>query len=144
MEKKDIATRQIKASARLYIKGDYVSSITLSGAAEEILGKISKKINDFNQLENELKYLKDIFHYFSGLSTENKILTPNDKELIKRINGAKNELKHNDSGENEFVNYDFEFEAAMLFIKAVKNYYDCYNKFPDDKKVMRLFDNLTL
>ena len=144
MEKKDIAIRQIKASARLYIKGDYVCSITLSGAAEEILGEISKKRNGINQFDDELNYLENIFKYFSSISIQNKILVPNHKELIKRINGAKNELKHNDGGENKFVNYDFEFEAAMLFIKAVKNYYDCYNEFPNDKKVVKLFYHLTL
>lgn len=145
MEKKDIAIRQIKASARLYIKGDYVCSITLSGAAEEILGKIAKKLNSYNQLENELIYLKKIYKYFSGLLPEKvKAKIPSDKELIKKINGVKNELKHNENGENDLVKADFEFEAAMLFIKAVKNYFDCYNEFPKDKTIKKLFDNLTL
>ena len=144
MEKKDIAVRQIKASARLYLKGDFVCSITLAGASEEILGEISKKRNGVNQFDDELSYLKNIFKYFPSTSTQKKILVPSNKELIKRINGAKNELKHNDGGENKFVNFDFEFEAAMLFIKAVKNYYDCYDEFPNDKMVVKLFDHLTL
>ncbi|MBK8552089.1 MAG: hypothetical protein IPL53_13925, partial [Ignavibacteria bacterium] len=64
--KKDIAIKQIKAAARHYIKGDYICSITLSGAAEEILGRIAKKRTKTNQLEGEVIYLRDIYDYLSA------------------------------------------------------------------------------
>ena len=137
MEKRDIAIKQIKASARHYNKQDYVCSITLSGAAEEILGRIAKKRNNTNHLEGEVIYLRSVYDYFSGQK-------PSDKELIQKINKVKNELKHNDSGDNLWVDADFENEAALLFVKAVKNYFDCYKEFPNDRVVKNLFEHLTL
>jgi hypothetical protein len=137
MEKRDIAIKQIKAAARHYNKQDYVCSITLSGAAEEILGRIAKKRTNTNQLEGEVVFLRSIYDYFSGQK-------PPDKELIQKINKVKNELKHNDSGVNLWVDADFENEAALLFLKAVKNYFDCYKEFPNDRIVKNLFQHLTL
>lgn len=137
MEKKDIAIRQIKAAARHYNKHDYVCSITLSGAAEEILGRIAKMRTNSNQLEEEVIYLRSINDYLSGQ-------VPSDKELIKKINKIKNELKHNESGDNQWVQGDFENEAALLFVKAMKNYFNCYNEIINDRVVKNLFDHLTL
>jgi hypothetical protein len=43
MEKKDIALKQLRAGSKHSNSGDYVCSITLCGAAEEIPGKIANK-----------------------------------------------------------------------------------------------------
>ena len=137
MEKKDIALNQLRAAAKLYKSKDYISSITLSGAAEEILGRIAKKRINSNQLERDIEYLKSIYNYFSGQK-------PSNKTLKENINKVKNELKHNDSGKNEWVQADFENEAAMLFVKGVKNYYDSYEEFPKDRTIRSLFEHLTL
>ncbi len=137
MEKRDIAIKQIKAAARHYNKSDYICSITLSCAAEEILGQIAKKRTKTNLLEGDVIYLRSVYTIFRDKS-------PSDKELIQKINKVKNELKHNDSGDNEWVDADFENEAALLFVKAVKNYFNCYKEFPNDRIVKNLFEHLTL
>jgi alpha-amylase/alpha-mannosidase (GH57 family) len=137
MEKKDIALQQLIDSANLYQKGRYCSALTLAGAAEEILGKIAKKRTGKNQIEDEIEYLKSIYQCF------NKPV-PTKRELINRINNAKNELKHNDVGENLWVDSDFENECVLLFVKAVKNYFDAYKEMPKSKIVMRLFEHLCL
>lgn len=137
MEKRDISVKQIKAAARHYNKGDYICCITLSGAAEEILGKIATKRTQINHFKNDIEFEKSIYEFFTGK-------TFSDKEIIKRLNRIKNELKHNDSGQNEWVEGDFENEAARLFVKAVKNYFDCYKEFPNDRIVKSLFEHLTL
>ncbi|MBU1183319.1 MAG: hypothetical protein KKF00_14395 [Proteobacteria bacterium] len=137
MEKKGIALQQLIDSAKLYQKGRYCSALTLAGAAEEILGKIAKKRTGKNQLEDEIEYLKSIYRYFNKPS-------PSNKELIKRINKTKNEMKHNDKGEDLWVESDFENECVLLFVKAVKNYFDAYNEMPKNKTVMNLFEHLTL
>lgn len=69
---------------------------------------------------------------------------PEDNVIKGRINKVKNEIKHNDSGENLWVNSDFENEAVLLFVKAVKNFINAYNEPPKDKIIMSLFDFLTL
>ncbi len=137
MEKRDIAIKQLKAAARHYNRGDYICSITLAGAAEEILGHIAKKRTRTNQLEVEIDYLGSIYEYFSGQKLSKK-------ELIQKINNVKNQLKHNDSGDNEWVDGDFENEAALIFVKAMKNYFGCYNEFPSDKVARNLFKEITL
>lgn len=137
MEKKDIALKQLRAAARHYNNCEYVCSITLSGAAEEILGKIAEKRTKSNMLKGEIEYLRGIYHFFSWGN-------PTDAELAGKINKVKNELKHNHSGINEWVEADFEHEAAMLFCKAVKNYFEAYDELPNDRIINRLFDRLTL
>jgi len=137
MEKRDIALKQLRASAKLYHSGDYISSITLAGAAEEILGSISKIRTNINELKKEVDYLKTVYDYFSSQK-------PNDKNLISKINRVKNELKHNDSGVNNWVEADFENEAVLLFVKAVKNYFSAYDEMPKDKIIRNLFNHLTL
>lgn len=137
MEKKDIAVIQLRTAAKLYKQGNYICSITLSGAAEEILGKIVKKRKGNNQLESNVEYLKSGYEYFNG-----KI--PSNKELIEKFNRVKNNLKHNDNGENEWVEANFENEAVLIFVRAVKNYYDSYNQFPKDRIINNLFEDLTL
>ena len=82
MEKKDIALQQLIDSAKLYEKGRYVSALTLSGASEEILGKIAKKRIGSNQLEHEIEYTKSIYKYFNRPC-------PSNKDLIRQINKKK-------------------------------------------------------
>jgi len=137
MEKKEIAFKQIKAAAKHYNSGDYICCITLSGAAEEILGKIVKKRRGFNQLDNDVTYAQNIYQYFSKQ-------IPTKKEIIQNINKTKNELKHNDAGENLWIEADFENEASSLFVKAVKNYFDSFGELPKNRTIIKLFDFFTL
>ncbi len=137
MEKKDIALKQLRSAAKLYKSRDYISTITLAGAAEEILGQIAKKRTKTNEMEKEAKYSKNIYSYFAQP-------IPPDKVIVAQINKIKNELKHNDSGENSWIESDFENEANLLFVRAVKNYFNAYNEMPKDKIITSLFDYLTL
>lgn len=136
ISKKEIALIQIKSAARHYNKQNYVSCITLAGA-EEILGKIAKKRNGFNQLENDIKYTQSIFHFLS-----NDI--PKTKSIIDNRNVIKNELKHNDIGENLIIEADLENEATSFFVAAMKNYFDAFEEWPDDRISIDLFEFLTL
>jgi hypothetical protein len=42
ISKIDIALIQLRTAVQLYNKGNYISSLTLAGASEEILGQIVK------------------------------------------------------------------------------------------------------
>jgi hypothetical protein len=137
MEKKDIALQQLIDAAKLYNKGRYVSAITLAGASEEILGKISKKRVGSNQLKYEIEYIKSIYKHFNRPC-------PSNSDLIEQINKTKNEVKHNDVGENLWVEADFENEFVIIFMRAVKNYFNVYNEIPKDKTTMNLFEHLAL
>ena len=114
-----------------------MSALTLAGASEEILGKISKKRIGSNQLEHEIIYIKSIHKFFNRSC-------PSNKDLIKQINKTKNEVKHNDVGENLWVEADFENEFVIIFMRAVKNYFDAYKEMPKNKTIMNLFGHLAL
>jgi hypothetical protein len=52
-------------------------------------------------------------------------------------------LKHNDSGKNEIIEADFENEAVLFFVRAVKNYYGAFDCMPKNKSIVTLFTELT-
>ncbi len=61
---------------------------------------------ELKQLEAEVIYLRGVYDYFTGQK-------PSDKEFIQQINMVKNELKHNESGDNLWFDADFENEAYL-------------------------------
>lgn len=134
--KQNLALTQLGSAAELYMAGDFISSITLSAAAEEILGKIMKKNKGTNWLKGEVLFLGSVYEYCGKQA-------PSEKMLINIINKIKNNLKHNDAGENDVISDDFENEAALLFVRAVKNYYGAFDQMPKDASIINLFDELT-
>jgi len=127
-EKKDIALVQLRTSVQLFNKSDFICSATLAGAAEEILGKIAKKRSGTNALEGDE-------YYFKQLAEMHGKPPPNRKQVIEKFNRFKNQLKHNDSGENEYISADYEFEAQDLIDRAIRNYLLAYGEFPKDRVV---------
>lgn len=49
LTKLEVAVRQLDMALRLFLEGDYLSSLTLAGAAEEILGGTSINPVQFSQ-----------------------------------------------------------------------------------------------
>lgn len=138
MELKDIALAQLRAAAQMYNEENYVCAITLAGASEEIFGQMAKKRRGRNQLDLEVAMHKSVFQLYNRPQ-------PSDKEAKAWINRLKNTLKHNDAGENPWVDpMFFEDEAASLIIRAAKNYFNSYGELPRDRIVKRLFIHLTL
>ncbi|MBK8384257.1 MAG: hypothetical protein IPL11_00655 [Candidatus Accumulibacter sp.] len=43
LTKAEVAVRQLDQAIRLFLEGDLLSSLTLAGAAEEILGKLCER-----------------------------------------------------------------------------------------------------
>jgi hypothetical protein len=137
MKKREIALTQLRAAIKCYVNEDYVSMLTLAAAAEEILGKIAKKRKGDNALESELDFTREIYAFV-------KVVPPDNKALINRINRVKNEVKHNDEGEDGWVTADFRYEAENYFLKAIKNYYHAYDEMPTDREICQAFDFITL
>ena len=50
-------------------------------------------------------------------------------------NRIRNELKHNDRGDNEWVRADFEFEARDLIDRAIRNHWLAYDAPPHDRVI---------
>jgi hypothetical protein len=93
ISKLDAALRQLDVAIRLFFEGDYVSSLTLAGAAEEILGKLSERAG--------LSVSIDILTNHHRKDTDPALSNEKSKEVISGVaNRGRNQAKHaNDPNE---------------------------------------------
>ncbi|HTD04360.1 hypothetical protein, partial [Undibacterium sp.] len=94
--KLNVATIQLNAAIQLFLNGDYLSSLTLSGAAEEILGKLSERVGKPVAVDHIADFhLKD---------TDTSLSDKKRKDVILGIlNRGRNQAKHaNDPAETHF------------------------------------------
>ncbi len=83
----DIAEHQLLAALRLWSEGDYLSALTLAGAAEEILGKRLRKLGR----EPSFDQLKDLI---VALAKQEGDDDPNTDRLVgSLLNDTRNALK---------------------------------------------------
>jgi len=128
MEKRDIALAEIRRAIQLFRKADYVCAATLAGAAEEILGRIAKKRAGHNALDGHGAFAAGMAEWFN-------VPAPDRAKVQAVMNRVRNECKHNDSGDNEWVEADFEYEAQELIDRALRNWLFAYGSFPKDRIV---------
>lgn len=97
LSKLQVASHQLGVAIRLFLEGDYLSSLTLAGAAEEILGKLSEKaglpvaikeITEFHKADidpaipdnKHQKTIPDILN--NARNAAKHILNPDDTEFV--------------------------------------------------------------
>ncbi len=109
-----IAEHQLLVALRLWSEKDYLSALTLAGAAEEILGKRLQRLGrepSFNQLKNEIVTLVE-----QAGDTD-----PETEKLVADLlNQTRNELKHY-SGDDS-LSFDLRSDAAEMLERAIFNY----------------------
>ena len=110
LHKAEIARRQIEVASELFFAdGDFLAVVTLSGAAEEILGKLLQRNGEAAMIDRLVELDKEL----TGGRSFNI--------LNEEINGIRNALKHaNDPAEDE-IEVDASAAIAMLS-RAVVNY----------------------
>jgi len=128
MEKKDIALAQLRRAIQLFEENDFICATTLAGAAEEILGKLAMQRFGTNALDQDVCFWEGMADYFGKPA-------PEKKKIIDVLNRTRNELKHNDSGENLYVKADLELEAQSLIDRAISNYLLAYSQAPKDEVI---------
>lgn len=134
----DIAVKQLRSSIQLYNKRDFISSITLAGAAEEILGKIASEITKRNALTDEKEFLDQIAELYNKPK-------PDLKKIIKHRNKVKNYLKHYDLYTDQTLEKtDYKSAAEDLIIGAINNYKIIFNKEPIDRVIKNFWDRISL
>lgn len=111
----DIAEHQLLTALKLWREGDYLSALTLAGAAEEILGKRLKKLgreSSFEQIKKEIV----------GLARDQGETDVKTEKLVADLlNQSRNELKHY-SGD-EVLSFELRQDAAEMLERALANYY---------------------
>ncbi|MEP1444905.1 MAG: hypothetical protein ABJK37_02155 [Paraglaciecola sp.] len=128
MKKVHIAIHQLEKAIALFLdEQDYICTITLAGAAEEILGKHAKykgKIpaNDYFPKGLREKYGLDL----------------SDKEIRDgHLNYARNSIKHFRKLEEPEVNVNWEGQAVVMLIRACINYILAFES--SSKPISKLF-----
>jgi len=109
-----IAEHQLLAALRLWREEDFLSALTLAGAAEEILGKRLRKLGrepSFDQLRGIIVALA---------RSEGETDPDLEKIVGDLLNSTKNELKHY-SGD-EALTFDLRADCHEILERAVANY----------------------
>ena len=115
----EIAKRQLNRAILLFFdEKDYVSSLTLAGAAEEILGKIlNHEMSSSHSLDEVINGALKLNNVPIGGHEEKKA----KKEIANIANYFKNRLKHyNAEGE---LTFSVDFYAAQIIDRAIENYF---------------------
>jgi hypothetical protein len=96
ISKLDVGVHQLSVAIRLFLDGDYLASLTLAGAAEEILGRLCERTSKPVAVDFIVDYhLKDTDPALSDKKRR--------KILRDLLNGPRNAAKHaNDPDEATF------------------------------------------
>ena len=113
----DIAVRQLTHALDLYMNGgDLICTITLGGAAEEILGKLAKEKTGTNSVERRATQTNELYNFIFPKAGK----VP-DGTFITMKNDIRNMMKHKKeppiSGE-----IDFNRHAGLIIKRAIENY----------------------
>lgn len=128
IEKSKIAVIQLRRAIQLYNAGDFISSLTLAGAANEIFAQFAMHRQGYNTLDGD----KTFWDSYAQMSGKNK---PSKDKIRKVNNRIKNALKHHDKFEDEIIKADFEFEAQSHIDYAIRNYWIAFDNPINDRIV---------
>lgn len=117
LARSDIAKIQLEKAIDLFIFEQFIPSITLAGAAEEIFGKLLL-------CQKMMPVLEESFGAIQGIRDAvglNLMDGKSKKEIIKDWNYARNNLKHYDLTDEEFVVLNTCDEAYWMIKRALNN-----------------------
>ncbi len=114
LSKLEIAETQLRQSVVLYMTGtDLISTVTLAGAADEILVKMARANGETSALDDDVKSLCKMHEAAFGEK-------PDPKTYVELRNRARNEFKH--LGQDDITELDLEVEAQKILSRAIRNY----------------------
>jgi len=137
LSKIQIATIQLRTAVQLYNKQNYISAVTLAGAAEEILGQVAKTKSGTNALLADKVWIDQLADYLNKPR-------PTFGKVASTRNKIKNELKHNDSGQDAELDHDFQLEAETFILGAIRNYELIAGHMPKDRIVKAFWDWISM
>lgn len=130
ISKLSVAMIQLRSSIQHFNKREYIQSITLAGAADEILSQMALKNSGYNTLDGEK-------HFWDGFADMEKFPRPSRDKILKVNNRIKNTLKHHNQDADTEVVADFEFEAQNLIDSAIRNYWMAFDNPPKDRIIQK-------
>jgi hypothetical protein len=125
---------QLYSAVEHYFERNFISAITLAGAAEEILGSIALKRKGYNHFSNTTWFAQ-------GMAQVLQVATPSISKIKAAENKLKNRLKHNNTGINERVPIkNLQYFAEEHIIGAINNYRLIHKRFPKGKLLSDFID----
>jgi hypothetical protein len=111
-----LAVEQLDDALSLFLdEKHYVSSLTLAGAAEEILGRMVRHAGQDNFLDYKYRTIKPLEELFSRETFKLK-------ELVDRENSHRNVAKHWNPLDEGRVIRGVEDAALQMLVRALYNY----------------------
>lgn len=126
IEKSKIAIIQLRRSIKLFNIADFISSLTLAGAANQIFADYAFRTKGYNTLDGD----KHFWDSIAEMTGKNK---PSKGKIIQVNNRIRNSLKHHDYNAVEIIAADFEFEAQCQIDSAIRNYWIAFDSPPKDR-----------
>lgn len=118
----EIAHRQIERAIVIFLDDkDYVSALTLAGAAEEVLGKLLNKEEKEHWLDSISKEALQALG-FRKEEAQSQEATRVKKEIANSVNQHKNRFKH--YSQDEEVALLVDEAAAKMISRAISNYFE--------------------
>ena len=117
LSRSDIARVQLVKAIELFVAEQFIPSITLGGAAEEIFGRLLERRGEKPVLEESFAAIQRI-RDATGL---NVMEGKNKTEIITDWNKARNSLKHHCRADDEFVVINACDEAYWMIRRALDN-----------------------
>jgi hypothetical protein len=117
----EIAEHQLLSAIKLWQENDYLSSLTLAGAADEILGKRLRKLGrepSFNQL-------RDLIVIYA--QSEGETAPDLEKTVGDLLNNTKIALKHYSGDES--LAFDLKSDCLEMLERAIANYHSLTGTF---------------
>lgn len=111
---KEISEQQLEMAIQLWHAKQYVSAITLAGAAEEILGKRLRRCG----MEPSFDNIKASIIQISRLLGDEDLKS--EKTVADLLNQTKNELKH--YAGDETLSFNLIEDSVELLERAIANY----------------------
>ena len=115
-QRTDLAKEQLDIALDLFLTSkSFVATLTLAGAAEEILGKALRQEGKKTALEQQ----------HSTISSFRTFLERNNftlKDYINEKNRARNAAKHMDLASHATITVDMQDEALWMLVRALDHY----------------------
>ena len=119
----EIAEQQLLGALQMWHAEDYISCVTLAGAAEEILGKRMRKLGLEPSFDNIKEAVVRLARHLGESSPDV------DKTVADLLNQTRNELKH--YAGDEKLEFDLRADAEEMLERAISNYTGLTGKFPE-------------
>lgn len=127
--KLEVALEQLRKAIQLFDSQEYVCSLTLAGAANEILEKIASHKEGYTSLDSDKSFM-DQLAQLAGKDQPSKGL------VRKSNNKIRNSVKHLDTGNHdEFITANFRYEAQFQIDSAIRNYWIAVGKVTEENEI---------